>query len=66
MNKNEVIFRAFQKACKYFRDHPPFDAGYDGDLEILSCVVDADSDPEGGRWMLYFINKALDEMEAAK
>lgn len=66
MNKNEVIFRAFQKACKYFRDHPPFDAGYDGNPEIISCVVDAKSDPEGERWMLYFINKVLDEMEATK
>ena len=63
MDKNEVIFRAFQKACKYFRDHPPFDAGYDGDPEIISCVVDGRSDPNGERWMLYFINKALDEME---
>ena len=62
MDKNEVIFRAFKKACKYFRDHPPFDAGYDGDCEIISCVVDGKSDPEGERWMLYFIDKALDEM----
>ena len=23
MDKNEVIFRAFQKACKYLREHPP-------------------------------------------
>lgn len=66
MDKNEVIFRAFRKACKYFRDHPPFDAGYDGDTEIISCVVDGKSDPEGERWMLYFINKALDEMEVAE
>ena len=66
MDKNEVIFRAFRKACKYFRDHPPFDAGYDGNLEIISCVVDGKSDPEGERWMLYFINKALDEMEVTE
>ena len=66
MDKNEVIFRAFQKACKHLRDHPPYDAGYDGDLEILSCVVDAKSDPEGERWMFYFINKALNEMEDKK
>lgn len=66
MDKNEVIFRAFRKACKYFRDHPPFDAGYDGNPEIISCVVDGKSDPEGERWMLYFINKALDEMGVAE
>jgi hypothetical protein len=52
MDKNEVIFRAFRKACKYFRDHPPFDAGYDGNPEIISCVVDGKSDPKGERWML--------------
>ena len=66
MDKNEVIFRAFQKACKHLREHPPYDAGYGNDLETLSCIVDAKSDPEGARWMLYFINKALDEMEDKK
>lgn len=66
MDKNEVIFKAFEKACKYLRDHPPVGAGWEGDTEVLGLIVDAKSDPEGERWMLYFINKALDEMEAAE
>lgn len=66
MDKNEVIFRAFQKACKYFRDHPPADAGWNGDMEVISLLLDAKKDPEGERWMLYFINKVLDEIEVAK
>lgn len=66
MDKNEVIFRAFQKACKYLREHPPADAGWNGDMEVISLLLDAKNDLEGERWMLYFINKALDEMGAAK
>ena len=66
MDKNEVIFRAFKKACKYMREHPPCDAGWEGDMEIISCVADGKSDPEGERWMLYFINKVLDDMGVSK
>lgn len=66
MDKNEVIFKAFEKACKYLRDHPPVDASWEGDTEVLGLIVDVKSDPEGECWMLYFINKALDEMEAAE
>ena len=49
MDKNEVIFKAFEKACKYLRDHPPADAGWEGDTEVLGLIVDAKSDPEGAR-----------------
>jgi hypothetical protein len=66
MDKNEVIFYAFKKACRYMREHPPCDAGWEGDMEIISCVVDGKNDPEGERWMLYFINKVLDDMGVSK
>lgn len=66
MDKNEVIFCAFKKACKYMREHPPCDAGWEGDMEIICCVADGKSDPEGERWMLYFINKVLDDMGVSK
>ena len=61
MDKNKMIKRAFRKACKYLRDYPPADAGYDGDMEIISLLVDAKSDPEGVRWMLYFLNEVMKE-----
>lgn len=61
MDKNEVIFKAFQKACKYLRDHPPADTGWEGDTEVLRLIVDAESDPEGDRWACHFINQVLDE-----
>lgn len=62
MDKNEIVRRALRKACKYLREHPPADAGWDGDMEIISLLVDAKSDPEGVRWMRYFIHEALKEV----
>ena len=61
-DKYTILYNAFLKACKYFRDHPPFDAGMDGDMEILSLIVDAESDPEGIRWANYFLIKAKEEL----
>lgn len=66
MDKNELIKAAFRKACKYLREHPPADAGWDGDMTIISLLVDSKSDPEGVRWMKYFINEAMKEMEEGK
>lgn len=45
MDKNQVIFLAFEKACKYLREHPPADAGW-GDTKTLSLIMDANSDPQ--------------------
>ena len=61
MDKNETIKRAFRKACKYLREHPPADAGWDGNMEIISLLVDAKNDPEGVRWMRYFLNEVMKE-----
>ena len=61
MDNNEMIKKAFRKACKYLRDHPPADAGWDDNMEIIPLVVDAKSDPEGVRWMRYFLNEAMKE-----
>ena len=63
MDKNELIKVALRKACKYLREHPPADAGWDGDMNIISLLVDAKSDPDGIRWMKYFLNEAMKEME---
>lgn len=49
MDKNELIKAALRKACKYLREHPPADAGWDGDMNIISLLVDAKSDPDGIR-----------------
>ena len=62
-DKYEILYQAFLKACKYLREHPPADAGWDGDMKILSLLVKASEDPEGLRWAHYFINEAMAEME---
>ena len=64
MDKVEVMRKAFLKACKYLREHPPADAGWNGDMEIIQLVVDAKSDPEGKRWMRYFLKEVMEEEEA--
>ena len=61
MDKVEIMRKAFLKACKYLREHPPVDAGWDGDMNIIQLLVDAKSDPEGMRWMRYFLNEVLKE-----
>ena len=63
MDKNELIKAALHKACKYLREHPPADAGWDGYINIISLLVDAKSDPDGIRWMKYFLNEAMKELE---
>ena len=63
MENYEVYRKAFRKACKYLRQHPPCDAGWDGDMEIIKLIVDAESDPEGVRWMAHFIHEVLQEEE---
>ena len=57
----ELVRKAFLKACKYLREHPPADAGWNGDMEIIQLIIDAKSDPEGRRWMHYFLNEVLKE-----
>lgn len=64
MEKVELMRRAFLKACKYLREHPPADAGWNGDMEIIQLIVDAKSDPDGKRWMRYFLSEVMKEEEA--
>lgn len=59
MEKLEVYQKAFAKACKYLREHPPCDAGFDGNMTIIKLLVDAQSDPDGKRWMAHFINEVM-------
>lgn len=63
MDKVEIMRKAFLKACKYLREHPPADAGWDGDMDIIALLVDAKSDPDGKRWMSYFLREAMKEEE---
>lgn len=64
MNKVEIMRKAFLKACKYLREHPPADVGWNSDMEIIQLVVDAKSDPDGKRWMRYFLSEVMKEEEA--
>lgn len=61
MDKNKIVARAFQIACEFLRNHPPYDTCEFDDLAIFACVIDGASDPNGTRWMEYFISKALME-----
>lgn len=63
MDKNAVIKLAFRKACQYLREHPPADALYNDDPRTIYLLVDAKGDPAGARWMSYFIEQALKELE---
>ncbi len=64
MEETELLLCAFKKACIFLREHPPADICWHDDAnELVSCIVNGKSDPEGERWMLYFVNKVLDDME---
>ena len=60
MDNIEVIKQAFREACKFLRQHPPEDTCEH--MELVYLVVDGKSDPNGIRWMQYFIQKAVDKM----
>ena len=62
MDKNKIVFRAFQLACKCLREHPPADTC--DHIELIQCVVGGVYDPEGKRWMAYFLNQAIQEEKA--
>lgn len=57
--KQEIIRKAFAKACKFLREHPPYDTCES--VELAYLVVNGSSDPDGVRWMKYFINEVLEE-----
>lgn len=57
--RHELIVKAFKKACQFLREHPPYDTC--NSIELASLVVDGKSDPNGSRWMRYFLTQVLDE-----
>lgn len=61
--RDEISIRAFQIACKFLRDHPPYDTCESDDIRIIQCVLNGDEDPNGFKWMAYFINLALRELD---
>lgn len=61
MDHDRIIKTALMLACKYLREHPPMDVcDYP---EIMSkCVIGGNlDDPDGIRWMRYFIEKAMEK-----
>ena len=58
MEREEVIEKAFIKACKFLCQYPPSEEAL-ADLNICSCIYWGDSDPEGTAWAGYFIRKVL-------
>lgn len=60
----KIAYSALKKACKWMRENPPGDlGGYNDDL--LKCLVGGASDPEGKKFVNYFLNQAMDEQLSA-
>lgn len=57
--RHEIVVKAFKKACQFLREHPPEDTCEH--IELVHLVLDGKSDPEGTRWMRYFLTQVLDE-----
>lgn len=60
MEREEIIEKAFKKACKFLRQHPPSEDALT-DLGICNCIYWGDSDPEGAAWVGYFVSEVLSE-----
>ena len=57
-----IISEAFSLACKFIRSNPPEDIDlYPKDM-IVKCLVGAKEDPNGDRYMSYFLEKALEKI----
>ncbi len=61
MERSEMAEKALFKACEFLRNHPPADALYMDDPEIIYLIVDSHSDPKGLKWLRYFLNQVLEE-----
>lgn len=61
--KHKIVSKAFRMVCKYLRDNPPTEAPFDN-MDLMMCLVDGASDPEGERYMIYFLHKAQDDFDA--
>lgn len=62
MDRNKIVFRALELACKCLREHPPADTC--DHVELIQMVVGGKDDPEGKRWMAWFLHQAIQEEEA--
>ena len=60
MERNEIIEKAFLKACKFLRQHPPSEDALTN-IDICGCIYWGDSDPEGAAWVGYFVSEVLRE-----
>ena len=58
MECEEVIEKAFRKACKFLRQHPPREDALTN-IDICNCIYWGDSDPEGTAWAGYFVREVL-------
>lgn len=61
MDKNKIIKDAFRLACRYLREHPPMDVCDDIEITVKCVIGGSVNDPEGARWMTYFIEKAIEK-----
>lgn len=64
VERNRIIKRAFELACKCLRDHPPIDTC--DHVELVQCVINSKNDPEGKRWMAKFLLDAEKELKGEK
>lgn len=59
--KLKIIRRALQNICKFLRNNPP------GDLsayppEMIQCLIGGSSDPDGIKYLNYFLMEAYQEI----
>lgn len=57
-----ILQTALRKACKLLRDNPPGDLGAYPDGLIEQALIGGADDPEGMRYVNYFLKQALKEI----
>lgn len=57
--KLEIVMKALRMACKFMRENPPGDIdAYPIDM-IQNVLVGGTDDPEGKKYMRYFLYQAM-------
>jgi hypothetical protein len=57
----EILKLALRKACQWLRQNPPGDLSQ-YDKAKLRCLICNSNDPDGEKWMNYFLGEAIYEI----
>lgn len=64
MNAEEryaVVLSALKDACKYMRKYPPVEFPYGEYSGVINVLVGGAEDPEGEKYLDFFLRKAIKE-----